>query len=239
MGSERVEDMLREAGVLTEGNLYDIFNVSLVHHVQQSLRAHTLFHRDVDYIVRDDQVILIDEFTGRMMQGRRYSEGLHQALEAKEHVTVQPENQTLASITFQNYFRMYGKLAGMTGTALTEADELFDIYKLEVVEVPNHIGIHPLAEDDEVYRTQNEKNVAILGEIERANARMQPVLVGTASIEKSEVLADFLLKNGYTMIDFADAKAMQKLYAAARSGKPAKLFAVLNARFHEQEAYIV
>src|SRR6201994_3560674 len=139
-GSERVEDMLKQAGVLTEGNLYDIFNVSVVHHVQQSVRAHTLFARDVDYIVRDDQVIIIDEFTGRMMHGRRYSEGLHQALEAKEHVTVQAENQTLASITFQNYFRLYPKLAGMTGTAMTEADEFAEIYKLEVIEIPTNVA---------------------------------------------------------------------------------------------------
>ncbi|MDI1266775.1 MAG: SEC-C metal-binding domain-containing protein, partial [bacterium] len=194
---------------------------------------------DKDYIVRNDEVVIIDEFTGRMMQGRRYSEGLHQALEAKEHVQVQPENQTLASITFQNYFRMYGKLAGMTGTALTEADELFDIYKLEVVEIPTNVQVARLDEDDEVYRTQNEKYAAILAEIERANARMQPVLVGTASIEKSEVLADYLLKHGYKQIDFGAESGMEKLYAAARAGKPAKLFAVLNARFHEQEAYIV
>ncbi|QUS41869.1 preprotein translocase subunit SecA [Tardiphaga alba] len=238
-GMEKIETLLRDAGQLKGENLYDVENVSVVHHVNQALRAHSLFTRDKDYIVRDDEVVIIDEFTGRMMQGRRYSEGLHQALEAKEHVTVQPENQTLASITFQNYFRMYSKLAGMTGTALTEADELFDIYKLEVVEVPTNIGINRLDEDDEVYRTHGEKNAAILAEIQRANARMQPVLVGTASIEKSEVLADFLLKNGYKMIDFADPKGMDKLYAAARSGKPAKLFAVLNARFHEQEAYIV
>ncbi len=238
-GMEKIETLLRDAGQLKGDNLYDVENVSVVHHVNQALRAHSLFTRDKDYIVRDDEVVIIDEFTGRMMQGRRYSEGLHQALEAKEHVTVQPENQTLASITFQNYFRMYSKLAGMTGTALTEADELFDIYKLEVVEVPTNIGINRLDEDDEVYRTHGEKNAAILAEIQRANARMQPVLVGTASIEKSEVLADFLLKNGYKMIDFADPKGMDKLYAAARSGKPAKLFAVLNARFHEQEAYIV
>ena len=174
-----------------------------------------------------------------MMQGRRYSEGLHQALEAKEHVQVQPENQTLASITFQNYFRMYEKLAGMTGTALTEADELFDIYKLEVVEIPTNVPVARLDEDDEVYRTQDEKYAAILAEVERANARLQPVLVGTASIEKSEVLAEYLKKHGYKQIDFGNENAMEKLYAAARAGKPAKLFAVLNARFHEQEAYIV
>ena len=142
-GSERVEDMLREAGIITEGNLYDIFNVSVVHHVQQSLRAHTLFARDVDYIVRQGKVVIIDEFTGRMMEGRRYSDGLHQALEAKEHVDVQAENQTLASITFQNYFRLYPKLGGMTGTAMTEADEFAEIYKLDVVEIPTNVAVHP------------------------------------------------------------------------------------------------
>ncbi|WKA29205.1 preprotein translocase subunit SecA [Bradyrhizobium roseum] len=238
-GMEKIETLLRDAGQLKGESLYDVENVSVVHHVNQALRAHSLFTRDKDYIVRDDEVIIIDEFTGRMMPGRRYSEGLHQALEAKEHVTVQPENQTLASITFQNYFRMYEKLAGMTGTAATEADELFDIYKLEVLEIPTNVQVARLDEDDEVYRTQGEKYAAILAEIERANARMQPVLVGTASIEKSEVLAEYLRKNGYKQIDFGAEHGMEKLYAAARAGKPAKLFAVLNARFHEQEAYIV
>src|SRR3981189_894131 len=238
-GMEKIETLLRDADQLKGESLYDIENVSVVHHINQALRAHTLFQRDKDYIVRDDEVIIIDEFTGRMMQGRRYSEGLHQALEAKEHVQVQPENQTLASITFQNYFRMYEKLAGMTGTALTEADELFDIYKLEVVEIPTNVAVARLDEDDEVYRTQTEKYAAILAEVERANARLQPVLVGTASIEKSEVLADYLKSHGYKQIDFGNENAMEKLYAAARAGKPAKLFAVLNARFHEQEAYIV
>ena len=239
VGMEKIETLLRDAGQLKGDSLYDVENVSVVHHINQALRAHSLFNRDKDYIVRDDEVIIIDEFTGRMMQGRRYSEGLHQALEAKEHVQVQPENQTLASITFQNYFRMYKKLAGMTGTALTEADELFDIYKLEVVEVPTNIGIGRLDEDDEVYRTQDEKHAAIMAEVERANSRMQPVLVGTASIEKSELLAEYLLKHGYKQIEFDKPQAMDKLYAAARKGKPGKLFAVLNARFHEQEAYIV
>ncbi len=238
-GMEKIETLLRDAGQLKGESLYDVENVSVVHHINQALRAHSLFNRDKDYIVRDDEVVIIDEFTGRMMQGRRYSEGLHQALEAKEHVQVQPENQTLASITFQNYFRMYAKLAGMTGTALTEADELFDIYKLEVVEIPTNVNIARLDEDDEVYRTQNEKYAAILAEIERANARLQPVLVGTASIEKSEVIADYLKQHGYKQIDFGSENSMDKLYAAARAGKPAKLFAVLNARFHEQEAYIV
>jgi preprotein translocase subunit SecA len=238
-GMEKIETLLRDAGQLKGDSLYDVENVSVVHHINQALRAHSLFQRDKDYIVRDNEVIIIDEFTGRMMQGRRYSEGLHQALEAKEHVQVQPENQTLASITFQNYFRMYAKLSGMTGTALTEADELFDIYKLEVVEIPTNVPVARLDEDDEVYRTQNEKYAAILAEVERANARLQPVLVGTASIEKSEVLADYLKSHGYKQIDFESPKSMQKLYDAARAGKPAKLFAVLNARFHEQEAYIV
>jgi len=238
-GMEKIETLLRDAGQLKGESLYDVENVSVVHHINQALRAHSLFQRDKDYIVRDDEVVIIDEFTGRMMQGRRYSEGLHQALEAKEHVTVQPENQTLASITFQNYFRMYEKLAGMTGTALTEADELFDIYKLEVVEIPTNVPVARLDEDDEVYRTQDEKHAAIMAEVERANARLQPVLVGTASIEKSEVLGEYLKKHGYKQIDFGNENAMEKLYAAARAGKPAKLFAVLNARFHEQEAYIV
>ncbi|WP_454616101.1 preprotein translocase subunit SecA [Bradyrhizobium cenepequi] len=238
-GMEKLEGLLRDAGQLKGDSLYDVENVSVVHHVNQALRAHTLFTRDKDYIVRDGEVVIIDEFTGRMMPGRRYSEGLHQALEAKEHVQVQPENQTLASITFQNYFRMYEKLAGMTGTAATEADELFDIYKLEVVEIPTNLPVARLDEDDEVYRTQTEKYAAILAEIERANKRLQPVLVGTASIEKSEVLAEYLRKHGYKQIDFGNHGALDKLYAAARAGKPAKLFAVLNARFHEQEAYIV
>jgi preprotein translocase subunit SecA len=238
-GMEKIETLLRDAGQLKGESLYDIENVSVVHHINQALRAHSLFTRDKDYIVRDDEVIIIDEFTGRMMQGRRYSEGLHQALEAKEHVQVQPENQTLASITFQNYFRMYEKLAGMTGTAATEADELFDIYKLEVREIPTNLPVQRLDEDDEVYRTADEKHAAILAEIERANARLQPVLVGTASIEKSEVLGEYLRKHGYKQIDFSNPKPMEKLYAAARAGKPAKVFAVLNARFHEQEAYIV
>ena len=213
-GSEKVEDMLREAGVLTEGNLYDIFNVAAIHHVQQSLRAHTLFARDVDYIVRQDQVIIIDEFTGRMMEGRRYSEGLHQALEAKEHVTVQPENQTLASITFQNYFRLYPKLAGMTGTAMTEADEFAEIYKLDVVEIPTNVNVTRKDEDDEVYRTAAEKYEAVAALIAEARATGQPVLVGTTSIEKSETISELLKQKKVP-------------------------HAVLNARFHEQEAEIV
>ena len=226
-------------GILTEGSLYEASNVTIVHHVNQALRAHKLFQRDKDYIVRNGELVIIDEFTGRMMPGRRYSEGLHQALEAKEHVEVQPENVTLASITFQNYFRLYKKLAGMTGTAATEADEFAEIYNLDVVEIPTNRPVSRLDEDDEVYRSQEEKLRAITREIEAANAKMQPMLVGTTSIEKSEQLADYLVSQGYTLIDFTAPHALEPLYAAARAGKPGKLFAVLNARFHEQEAYIV
>ena len=238
-GNVKIEELLAEANLLKEGSLYDAANATLVHHVNQALRAHTLFQRDKDYIVRNNEVVIIDEFTGRMMPGRRYSEGLHQALEAKEHVQVQPENQTLASITFQNYFRLYAKLAGMTGTAATEADEFMDIYKLDVVEIPTNVTVARLDEDDEVYRTAAEKYRAIVREIESASQKGQALLVGTTSIEKSEYLADFLVKEGYTLIDFADPKALMPLYASARSGKPSKTFAVLNARFHEQEAFIV
>ena len=213
-GNEHVEQLLTEAGMLKGESLYDIENVTVVHHVQQALRAHTLFQRDRDYIIKDDEVIIIDEFTGRMMQGRRYSEGLHQALEAKEHVKVQPENQTLASITFQNYFRLYEKLAGMTGTAATEADEFLDIYGLDVVEVPTNMDMIREDEDDEVYRSANEKYRAIITLIKDASKRGQPILVGTTSIEKSELLSE-LLKN--------DKVPHQ----------------VLNARYHEQEAHII
>jgi preprotein translocase subunit SecA len=198
-----------------------------------------LFQRDKDYIVRNGEVVIIDEFTGRMMPGRRYSEGLHQALEAKERVQVQPENVTLASITFQNYFRLYDKLAGMTGTAATEANEFAEIYRLDVVEIPTNRPVQRRDDDDEVYRTAKEKLNAILEEVKDASSRLQPLLVGTTSIEKSEQLAEFLLSQGYKMIDFADPKGLSKLYEAARAGEPSKMFAVLNARFHEQEAYIV
>jgi preprotein translocase subunit SecA len=238
-GMTRLEEKLREADLLKSGSLYDVENVSTVHHVNQALRAHRLFQRDKDYIVRNGEVVIIDEFTGRMMPGRRYSEGLHQALEAKEHQPIQPENQTLASITFQNYFRMYDKLAGMTGTAATEADEFIDIYGLEVLEVPTNMPMIRDDQHDEVYRTAEEKYRAIMQEIEKANQRLQPALVGTVSIEKSELLAEYLKKKGYTQIDFTDPRALDKLYAAARAGRPSRLFAVLNARFHEQEAYIV
>ena len=238
-GMEKMEQMLKEAGVLKSDSLYDVENVSTVHHVNQALRAHKLFQRDKDYIVRNGEVIIIDEFTGRMMPGRRYSEGLHQALEAKEHQPVQPENQTLASITFQNYFRLYEKLAGMTGTALTEADEFCDIYKLEVLEIPTNMPVARVDDDDEVYRTAAEKNRAIIALIEDCKTRGQPVLVGTISIEKSEQLAELLRKNGWEQHDFTDPNAFAELYSGDEGATKAKVFAILNARYHEQEAYIV
>ncbi|MFG1463732.1 preprotein translocase subunit SecA [Xanthobacter sp. DSM 24535] len=231
-GMEKMEQMLTAADLLKSTSLYDIENVSVVHHVNQALRAHTLFQRDKDYIVRNGEVVIIDEFTGRMMPGRRYSEGLHQALEAKEHVQVQPENQTLASITFQNYFRLYEKLGGMTGTANTEAAEFGDIYKLDVIEVPTNVPIARIDDDDEVYRTATEKYAAIIEVIKDCSERGQPVLVGTTSIEKSELLADLLKQAGLRQKDFSDP--------AAFSGHGNDhAFAVLNARYHEQEAYIV
>src|SRR6266550_3999975 len=238
-GMEKIETLLRDAGQLKGDSLYDVENVSVVHHINQALRAHTLFQRDKDYIVRDGEVIIIDEFTGRMMPGRRYSEGLHQALEAKEHVQVQPENQTLASITFQNYFRMYEKLAGMTGTALTEADEFADIYGLEVLEVPTNMPLARLDEDDEVYRTSAEKYRAIITLLDECKVKGQPVLVGTTSIEKSEKLAEMLRQKGWEQHDFSDPNAFAALYSGDDGASKAKVFAILNARYHEQEAYII
>ena len=213
-GNERMTELLREANLLETGDLYDIENINLVHHVNQALKAHTLFQRDRDYIVKDSKVIIIDEFTGRMMEGRRYSEGLHQALEAKEGAAIQPENVTLASITFQNYFRLYDKLAGMTGTATTEAAEFMDIYKLDVLEIPTNLPVNRSDYDDEVYRTVDEKNEAIIALIKDCHERGQPVLVGTTSIEKSELLSALLKKRQIK-------------------------HNVLNARYHEHEAAIV
>ncbi|QGZ96419.1 preprotein translocase subunit SecA [Terricaulis silvestris] len=212
-GSERIEEMLVERELL-QGSLYEPANISLVHHANQALRAHKLFHKDKDYIVKDNEVILVDEFTGRMMHGRRLSEGLHQAIEAKEQVNIQPENQTLASITFQNYFRLYDKLGGMTGTASTEAAEFGDIYKLDVVEIPTNRPVKRTDIDDEVYRTAKEKYKAIIADIEETHKNQQPVLVGTVSIEKSETLSALLKQRGIP-------------------------HQVLNARYHEQEASIV
>ena len=239
IGMEKMEQRLREAGLLKGESLYDVENVSVVHHINQALRAHKLFTRDKDYIVRNGEVVIIDEFTGRMMPGRRYSEGLHQALEAKEHQPIQPENQTLASITFQNYFRMYEKLAGMTGTALTEADEFMDIYNLEVLEVPTNMPMLRDDQDDEVYRTNAEKYRAIITLLEDCKVRGQPVLVGTTSIEKSEKLAELLRQEGWEQHDFTDPNAFAALYSGDEGAKKTKVFAILNARYHEQEAYIV
>jgi preprotein translocase subunit SecA len=214
-GVEKLEAALAEAGLLKGGSMYDVENVALVHHANSALRAHKLFRRDKDYIVRNDEVVIIDEFSGRMMPGRRYSEGLHQALEAKEQVKIQAENQTLASITFQNYFRLYKKLAGMTGTAATEAEEFADIYSLGVVTVPTNLPIQRIDEDDAIYRTAEEKFDAIADLIKDCQDRGQPVLVGTTSIEKSEMLAELLKKKNVGTMN------------------------VLNARHHEQEAFIV
>ncbi|MFK8249970.1 preprotein translocase subunit SecA [Ancylobacter terrae] len=238
-GMEKIENLLREGGLLKGDSLYDVENVSVVHHVNQGLRAHTLFQRDKDYIVRNGEVVIIDEFTGRMMPGRRYSEGLHQALEAKERVQVQPENQTLASITFQNYFRMYEKLSGMTGTANTEAAEFADIYKLEVIEIPTNLPVSRVDDDDEVYRTAGEKYNAIIDLITNCKSRGQPVLVGTTSIEKSELLAELLKQRGFRQKDFTDPDAFRPLYDGDQGSAEDKVFAVLNARHHEQESYIV
>ena len=214
-GNDFLELQLRERDLLPENqSLYDPESTTVVHHVNQGLRAHKLFTKDKDYIVRDKQVVLIDEFTGRMMSGRRLSEGLHQAIEAKEGCEIQPENVTLASVTFQNYFRLYEKLSGMTGTAATEADEFMEIYKLGVLEIPTNKPVTRSDEDDRVYRTAKEKYEAIVKEVKEANSKGQPVLLGTTSIEKSELLSDLLKKSGIK-------------------------HNVLNARQHEQEAYIV
>lgn len=214
-GVEFVETLLQSSGLIAENtSLYDIDNVSVVHHLNQALRAHKMFTLDVDYIVKDRKVIIIDEFTGRMMEGRRYSDGLHQALEAKENAIIQNENQTLASITFQNYFRLYPKLAGMTGTAMTEAAEFNDIYKLDVVEIPTNVPVTRKDYDDLIFRTSAERDAAVIELIKECNARQQPVLVGTVSIEKSESFAKLLKKAGIT-------------------------HHVLNARYHEQEASII
>ena len=213
-GTKKVEELLIGASLLKEGKLYDIQNVGLVHHVNQALKAHQIFEKDKDYLVKDEKVVIVDEFTGRMMEGRRFSDGLHQALEAKEGVKIQIENQTLASITFQNYFRLYPKIAGMTGTAITEAGEFSDIYKLDVVEIPTNVSIKRIDGDDEIYRTTKEKEKAIAVLIKNCHKNKQPVLVGTITIEKSERLSEILKKENVP-------------------------HNVLNARYHEQEAEII
>lgn len=214
-GTNHVEQLLTSSKLIEPGSsLYDIENVHILHHITQSLKAHKIFRKNVDYMVKNDQVLIVDEFTGRVMDGRRFSEGLHQALEAKESVTVQNENQTLASITFQNYFRLYPKLSGMTGTAMTEANEFRDIYNLEVVSIPTNNPVTRKDQDDEIYRTNEEKYDAIIKEIETSHRKSQPILVGTVSIEKSEHLASILKKKGIK-------------------------HHVLNAKYHEQEAFII
>ncbi|MES2137081.1 MAG: preprotein translocase subunit SecA [Pseudomonadota bacterium] len=213
-GTEKAERMLEEQGLIEGRNLYDINNTQVVHHLNQALKANVMFKKDIDYIVKDGKVVIIDEFTGRMMDGRRWSDGLHQAVEAKEGVMIEPENQTLASITFQNYFRMYPKLSGMTGTAMTEAPEFFDIYKMNVVAIPTNVDVRRIDEEDEFYKTMPEKFAAIAKELKAKQEIGQPALVGTVSIEKSEMLSEFLDKEGIK-------------------------HSVLNARFHEQEAHIV
>ena len=256
-GTEKLENLLKENGILTSGNLYDVENVGIVHHVNNALKAHKLFALDKDYMVKNNEVVIIDEFTGRAMAGRRFSDGQHQALEAKENVEIQPENQTLASITFQNYFRMYGKLSGMTGTAMTEAAEFADIYKLDVIEVPTNMPVLRLDEDDEVYRTVDEKYIAVVLDIIAAQRNGQPILVGTTSIEKSEMLSAMLsdVQNLTTI-----QSSLQERLDSIKEGKEKELRAyldesligiagaiadkgvtheVLNARYHEQEAYIV
>jgi len=213
-GTERVERMLESAGLLEGDNLYDFENTQVVHHLNQALRANIMFKRDTDYIVKDNKVVIIDEFTGRMMDGRRWSDGLHQAVEAKEGVQIEPENQTLASITFQNYFRLYPKLGGMTGTAATEAPEFYDIYKMNVVTIPTNLPVSRIDDEDEFYKNMGDKFAAITAGIKEKQAIGQPVLVGTVSIEKSELLSDYLKREGIQ-------------------------HEVLNARYHEHEAHIV
>jgi preprotein translocase subunit SecA len=213
-GTEKAERMLEAGGLIEGANLYDIANTQVVHHLNQALKANVLFKKDIDYIDKDGKIVIIDEFTGRMMDGRRWSDGLHQAVEAKEGVAIEPENQTLASITFQNYFRMYPKLSGMTGTALTEAPEFFDIYKMNVVSIPTNVPVLRIDEDDEFYKNITDKFQAIATEIKARQEKGQPVLVGTVSIEKSEMLSEFLVQQGIK-------------------------HEVLNARFHESEAHIV
>ncbi|RZV51631.1 MAG: preprotein translocase subunit SecA [Sphingomonadaceae bacterium] len=213
-GTEKMERRLEREGLIEGGNLYDISNAQIVHHVNQAVKANVMFKRDTDYIVKDDKVVIIDEFTGRMMDGRRWSDGLHQAVEAKEGVDIKPENQTLASITFQNYFRMYDKISGMTGTALTEAPEFFDIYGMHVTSIPTNVPVQRIDEDDEFYKNITDKFAAIAKEVKERQKNGQPVLVGTVSIEKSEMLSEFFQKEGIE-------------------------HSVLNARFHETEAHIV
>ena len=229
-GIEHAEELLRTNGILTGQSLFDIENISIIHHINQAARAHKLFVKNKDYIVKDGKVIIIDEFTGRMMEGRRYSDGLHQAIEAKENCQIQAENQTLASVTFQNYFRLYEKLGGMTGTASTEAEEFMDIYGLPVLEVPTNEAVNRVDENDEIYMTIEEKYDAIIKEIKECNSNLQPILVGTTSIEKSEEIATMLEKLGFKRANYKENESTQI---------EKNTFSVLNAKYHEQEAKII
>ena len=229
-GIEHAEELLKTNGILSGQSLFDIENISIIHHINQAARAHKLFVKNKDYIVKEGKVIIIDEFTGRMMEGRRYSDGLHQAIEAKENCKIQAENQTLASVTFQNYFRLYEKLGGMTGTASTEAEEFMDIYGLPVLEIPTNEAVNRVDENDEIYMTIDEKCDAIIKEIMESNANQQPILVGTTSIEKSEEIATMLEKFGFNRANYIENESnkIQK-----------NTFSVLNAKYHEQEAKII
>ena len=229
-GIEHAEELLKTNGLLTGQSLFDVENISIIHHINQAARAHKLFVKNKDYIVKEGKVIIIDEFTGRMMEGRRYSDGLHQAIEAKENCQIQAENQTLASVTFQNYFRLYEKLGGMTGTASTEAEEFMDIYGLPVLEIPTNEAVNRIDENDEIYMTVEEKYDAIIKEITECNANQQPILVGTTSIEKSEEIAIILEKLGYKRTNYIENK---------NTNIQKKTFSVLNAKYHEQEAKII
>ena len=229
-GIEHAEELLKTNGLLTGQSLFDVENISIIHHINQAARAHKLFVKNKDYIVKEGKVIIIDEFTGRMMEGRRYSDGLHQAIEAKENCQIQAENQTLASVTFQNYFRLYEKLGGMTGTASTEAEEFMDIYGLPVLEIPTNEAVNRIDENDEIYMTVVEKYDAIIKEITECNANQQPILVGTTSIEKSEEIAIILEKLGYKRTNYIENK---------NTNIQKKTFSVLNAKYHEQEAKII
>tara|TARA_Y100000287_G_C14231895_1_gene362297 strand:+ start:577 stop:3309 length:2733 start_codon:yes stop_codon:yes gene_type:complete len=229
-GIEHAEELLKTNGLLTGQSLFDIENISIIHHINQAARAHKLFVKNKDYIVKEGKVIIIDEFTGRMMEGRRYSDGLHQAIEAKENCQIQAENQTLASVTFQNYFRLYEKLGGMTGTASTEAEEFMDIYGLPVLEIPTNEAVNRIDENDEIYMTVEEKYDAIIKEITESNANQQPILVGTTSIEKSEEIATMLEKLGFKRTNYIENK---------NTNIQKNTFSVLNAKYHEQEAKII
>tara|TARA_B100000575_G_scaffold75102_1_gene58605 strand:- start:3007 stop:5736 length:2730 start_codon:yes stop_codon:yes gene_type:complete len=230
IGIEHAEELLKTNGLLTGQSLFDIENISIIHHINQAARAHKLFVKNKDYIVKEGKVIIIDEFTGRMMEGRRYSDGLHQAIEAKENCQIQAENQTLASVTFQNYFRLYEKLGGMTGTASTEAEEFMDIYGLPVLEIPTNETVNRIDENDEIYMTVEEKYDAIIKEIAECNANQQPILVGTTSIEKSEEIATMLEKLGFKRTNYIENE---------NANIQKNTFSVLNAKYHEQEAKII